>query len=83
MVIGRCHLRPRQRVEIFTGDLSPERKDWKNTIKAIKQMKHPARKERNPEPGSRKVPKPRWTEPYMLMSPTVSQKRALARSADN
>jgi hypothetical protein len=83
MVIGRCHLRPCQRAEILAGGLSPEKKDWKNTIMAIRQMKQPARKERNPEPGSRKVPKPRWVEPYTLTSPTVNQKRALTRSAGN
>jgi hypothetical protein len=50
-------------------------------IKAIRLMKHPARKGRNPEPGSRNVPNPSRVDPYILISPTANQKRLPTRSA--
>lgn len=61
----------------------PRRNDLKKMAKATRKIKLPAKKERKPDPGSRKVPSPKWTEPTMVRNPKANQKRLLSRSAFN
>jgi hypothetical protein len=81
IVKGRPHRVPCQRVDTFIRPTGLRRNDWKRMIRAMRQMKKPARRERKPEPGFRKVPTPSWTDPKMLPSPTASQKRPPILSA--
>jgi len=59
MMTGRCQFTPSQRAASLARTSFLGVKDCRSTMMAIREMKHPARKGRNPEPGSRIVPKPR------------------------
>ena len=55
----------------------PRRNDLRKMAKATRKMKLPAKKERKPDPGSCRVPSPKWTEPTTVRNPKANQTRLL------
>jgi hypothetical protein len=74
---GLRQLRFPQRAEKSIKGPFLRRNDLIKMAKATREIKLPAKKGRKPDPGSRKVPRPNWTEPTALRSPKINQKRLL------